>query len=285
MLDKEIEIAIRLSLQAGNEIMQFYEKGFEVQQKRLKNNYLEPVTTADKRAAEIIVEGIKLAFPEDGILSEEHEDSIERLQKERVWIIDPIDGTKGFLEKAKDFAVQIGLILGNEPVLGIVYQPTERKLFFASKNKGAFLVENEKTPKKLKVNETTNIEDMVLAVSRLHRSPKISEITKRLNLKREIQHGSVGLKIGLIAEGKADLYVHLSPYTKLWDTCAPQIVLEESGGIMTNLFGEKINYRKEDTQNHNGILATNQRAYEKVLAKLKPVLSEIKRFKIKETSK
>lgn len=283
MLERELEIAINLALKAGNEIMELYEKGFEVEEKRLKNDFIEPVTTADKRAGEIIVEGLKSAFPDDGILSEELEDNAERLGKKRVWIIDPIDGTKGFVEKARDFAVQIGLTSDAKPILGVVYQPAEKQLFFASKGKGAFLVENENTPQRLRVNEKTEPKEMILAVSRLHRSPKLSQIISRLNLKKEIPHGSVGLKIGLIAKGVADLYIHLSPHTKLWDTCAPQAILEEAGGILTDLFGQEINYNSQDTQNYNGILATSRVAHERILSELKPILHELGRFRLKKT--
>ncbi|MCS6874979.1 MAG: 3'(2'),5'-bisphosphate nucleotidase CysQ [Pyrinomonadaceae bacterium] len=282
MLDKELEVATQLAIQAGEEIMELFEKGFEVQQKKLSENFSEPVTSADKRAGEIIVEGLSKYFPEDGILSEELEDNLERLKKQRVWIIDPIDGTKGFVEKSRDFAVQIGLVSNGRPILGVVYQPAEKRLFFACKNKGAFLVEKEQKPKELRVNETQNIEDMTLAVSRMHRSPKITEIVSRLKLKKEIAHGSVGLKIGLVAEGKADLYIHLSPHTKLWDTCAPQIILEEANGILTDLFGEEINYCRKDTQNYNGILATNKKAHKVVLDRLKPILNQLGRIKLKE---
>ncbi len=260
--------------------MEFYEKGFQVHQKILKNDFVEPVTEADKTAGEIIVSGLKEIFPEDGILSEEAEDNPERLSKQRVWIIDPIDGTKGFVEKAKDFAVHIGLAYQDRPVVGVVYQPALRRLFFASEGKGAFLSENESPPQRLHVSEKDEFEEMTLVTSRLHRSPKISEIFNRLNFKNQIAHGSVGLKIGLIAEGKADVYIHLSPHTKFWDTCAPQAILEEAGGVLTDLFGEKIKYNLSDTQNYNGILATSRKVHQKLTDKLRPILAELGRFKI-----
>lgn len=283
MFNTELNTAINLAIAAGEEIMRLHKDGFEVETKKLNHNFTEPVTSADKRANELIVSELKNLFSEDGILSEESEDDLNRLDKKRVWIIDPIDGTKGFVEGADDFAVQIGFVYESKPVVGVVYQPAQKRLFFASENKGAFLVENEKTPRRLHVNEKNEIDDMILAVSRLHKSPKLSEITSRLRFKQEIQHGSVGLKIGLIAEGKADIYIHLSPHTKLWDTCAPQVILEESGGILTDLFGEKLNYHSSDTQNYNGILATSRACHEQILSKLIPILKEIGRLKLKKS--
>jgi 3'(2'), 5'-bisphosphate nucleotidase len=94
------------------------------------------------------------------------------------------------------------------------------------------------------------------------------------------QNGSVGLKVGLIAEQICDLYIHLSPRTKFWDTCAPEVILEEAGGRLTNLFGEPYIYDLSDVQNHNGILATNGVAHEKVVESIRPLLSRLGRLKI-----
>jgi 3'(2'), 5'-bisphosphate nucleotidase len=83
----------------------------------------------------------------------------------------------------------------------------------------------------------------------------------------------------LIAEQQADLYIHLSPRTKLWDTCAPQVILEEAGGKLTDLFGEPFRYDIHDVQNHGGIVATNGVSHDEVLTKLRPILNEIGRLK------
>jgi 3'-phosphoadenosine 5'-phosphosulfate (PAPS) 3'-phosphatase len=95
------------------------------------------------------------------------------------------------------------------------------------------------------------------------------------------QNGSVGLKVGLIAERICDLYIHLSPRTKFWDNCAPEVILRESGGMLTNLFGEPNVYNLADVQNHNGILATNGVSHEMVVKSIRPLLNKVGRLKIK----
>jgi len=100
-----------------------------------------------------------------------------------------------------------------------------------------------------------------------------------LGVAGELSRGSVGLKIGLIAEKACDLYIHLSPRTKLWDTCAPQIILEEAGGRLTDLFGEEFRYDIEDLQNHGGICATNGAAHDETIRRLRPILNEFGRLK------
>jgi 3'(2'), 5'-bisphosphate nucleotidase len=223
---------------------------------------------------------LKAAFPADGILSEEAVDTDDRLTKQRVWMIDPIDGTYGFVEKAGDFAVQIGLIENGKPTVGVVFQPINNRLYFAAKDAGAFLIENGGEPQKLQVSDKFDFREMTLAVSRSHRSPKMTSLVNYFGFKNEFPHGSVGLKIGLLARQQADLYIHLSPRTKFWDTCAPQIILEEAGGKLTDLFGQEIVYTIQDVQNYNGILATNGTAHETVLAHLKSLLAKFGRLRV-----
>ena len=281
-LSKELETATALARKAGASIMGFYASGVVAEEKLGVDNFAEPVTIADRTASQIIVNGLAHEFPEDGIISEEEPDNPEsRLSKSRVWIIDPLDGTKGFINKDGDFAVQIGLTENGESVLGVVFLPVENALYFAVKGNGAFLTENDQPPRKLEVSVKTNFAEMILATSRNHHSPKMTQIVGDLGLKKEIQRGSVGLKVGLIATQLCDLYIHLSPRTKFWDTCAPQIILEEAGGKMTDIFGAPLHYDIKDLQNHNGILASNGATHDKTIQQLRPLLNKFGRFRIK----
>lgn len=283
MLEKELETAIALARLAGIKILEFYALEIIAEEKLGADNFTEPVTIADRTASKIIVEGLSQSFPGDAILSEEEIDVAEnRLVGKRVWIIDPIDGTWGFIKKDGDFGVQIGLTNENgEVILGIVFLPVHDKLFFAVKGEGTFLIDNNGEPKRLQVSGKTNFTEMSLASSRNHRSPRMHRIIEDFGFKQEVQRGSVGLKIGLIAEQICDLYIHLSPRTKFWDTCAPQIILEEAGGRMTDLFGFPLRYDLLDVQNHNGVVASNGVAHEETILNLKPILNEFGRRRVK----
>jgi len=281
MLEKELETAVALARKSGEVILDFYAAGVETEQKILADNFSEPVTIADRTASKIIVEGLAEAFPGDGILSEEEADDDERLSKSRVWVIDPIDGTYGFIEKTGDFAVQIGLAKAGEAVLGIVFMPTTDCLYFAVKGEGAFLIKNGGEPERLQVSDKTDFSEMNLAVSRNHRSPKMERVMEKFGLKSETKRGSVGLKVGLIVRRTCDLYIHLSPRTKHWDTCAPEIILREAGGELTDLFGAPIVYNTPDVNNHNGILATNGASHAEAVSEMKPLLTEFGRVKVK----
>jgi 3'(2'), 5'-bisphosphate nucleotidase len=283
MLEKELKVAVALAREAGARIMEFYALGVIAEEKLGADNFTEPVTIADKTASRMIVDNLEEAFPGDAILSEEETDNAEdRLVGKRVWMIDPIDGTWGFIKKDGDFGVQIGLTDGGEVVLGVVYIPVHDILYFASKNAGAFRVSGGSgKSERLIVSGKTNFTEINLASSRNHRSPRMHRIIEDFGFRQEIQRGSVGLKIGLIVDRTCDLYVHLSPRTKFWDTCAPQIILEEAGGRMTDVFGFPLHYNISDVQNHNGILATNGIVHEQAVLRLKPILNEFGRLRVK----
>ena len=280
MLERELETAVTLAREAGQKVLEYYALEIIAEEKLGLDDFAEPVTVADRASSRIIVDGLTAGFPDDFVLSEEeHDDPAERTRSNRTWITDPIDGTWGFIKKDGDFAVQIGLAIDGDPVVGVVYLPAHDTLYYGSKGNGSFVVREGREPVRLRASSNIDFPEMNLAVSRNHRSPKISRIIREFGLKREIQRGSVGLKVGLVAEAICDLYIHLSPRTKFWDTCGPQIILEEAGGRLTDLFGERIRYEIEDVQNHGGIVAANGAAHEKVIEKLQPILNDFGRTK------
>ena len=278
MLQKELDTAIAAALLAGKTILKHYAEEFETEHKIGEDNYREPVTIADREASRIIVDQLSEAFPEDGILSEEEVDDLEsRVSKRRVWIIDPIDGTAGFIKKDGDFGVQIGLAEDGKPLVGVVYLPHHDLLSYAVKSKGSFSISGGSEPVRLRTSEVGKLSDLILAMSRNHPSSKMARIVEHFGFRGTIRRGSVGLKVGLITNGTCDIYVHPGPRTKLWDTCAPHLILEEAGGRFTDLFGFEIRYDRADLQNRNGILATNGAAHASVVEHLKPLLAEFGR--------
>lgn len=277
--ERELELAKDMARRAGLEILEYYAREIIAEEKLGIDLHYEPVTAADRAASRLIVAGIEAVFPEDAILSEEEQDIAEkRLGRERVWVIDPIDGTAGFVKKDGDFAVQIGFSVRGEAVAGVVLLPYHDVMYSAAKGAGAWRESGGKI-ERIETSRETDLTKMTIAVSRNHRSPKMKAIKREFRVKGEVDRGSVGLKVGLLAEKQADLYIHLSPRTKLWDTCAPQIILEEAGGRMTDLFGEEFRYDVEDLQNHGGIVATNGVVHDEVIRRLKPLLREFGRLR------
>lgn len=274
--DHELRVAVELAREAGAVILDLYDGLIEVQQK-YDLDHSSPVTLADKLANELIVNRIRRDFADDGILAEESVDTERRLTKRRVWVIDPLDGTNGFIDGNGDFAVQIGLAENGAAVLGVVYQPLTGLLYRAVRGQGAWIERPNTEPEQARVSEQTDFSLMRLAASRSHRSPRMDRVVKSLGVKQEVQRGSVGIKVGLVIERQCDLYVHLSPRTKQWDTCAPQIILTEAGGRFSDLFGRAITYNSLELQHRNGLVATNEVAHDQVIEALAPLLAEFGR--------
>jgi 3'(2'), 5'-bisphosphate nucleotidase len=274
---RELQVAIELARAAGAVLLEHYYSPFLVEQKINALDELEEVTAADREANELIVGRLQAEFPEDGMLAEESTDSDRRLEKDRVWLIDPMDGTKNFIARDGDFAVQIGLAIGGESVLGVVYQPTRKVLYRAVRGGGAWIEDEDNAAARMSVSKQTKPGEMVLASSRSHRSPRMEQVVSAFGFKKEMRRGSVGVKVGLIAEQQADLYFHLSPSTKQWDTCGPEAILAEAGGRLTDLFGQPLRYNGVRIDNQNGIVATNGAAHEMVIENLAPLLKEFGR--------
>jgi 3'(2'), 5'-bisphosphate nucleotidase len=277
--DQEMSIALLLAREAGAAILDFYEGPLDIQQKAGADDR-EPVTQADKLANEIIVERLLQEFPDDGILAEESIDTAHRLDKSRVWMIDPLDGTTGFIDGNGDFAVQIGLTENGECVLGVVYQPLTGVLYRAVRGGGTWIERPDYEVEQALVSDHREISTMRLAASRSHRSPRMDKVVQALGLKEEVRRGSVGIKVGLVVEQQCDLYIHLSPRTKQWDTCAPEIILREAGGCLTDLFGHPLRYNKAEVQNRNGIVASNGVAHIQVIESLAPLLVQFGRVPV-----
>jgi len=274
--DRELSVAVDLAREAGAAILEFYDGPIEVLQKYSANDF-EPVTHADRVANQIIVDRLEREFPNDGILAEESIDTEHRLDKARVWMVDPLDGTNGFIDGNGDFAVQIGLVEEGVCVVGVVYQPLTGVMYRAVLGGGTWIERPELEPEKASVSNNQDIGSMRLAASRSHRSPRMNKVVSTLGFQDEVQRGSVGIKIGLIVERQCDAYIHLSPRTKQWDTCAPQLILTEAGGRLSDLFGEALSYNVREIQNLNGLLASNGVAHEQLVETLAPLLKEFGR--------
>jgi 3'(2'), 5'-bisphosphate nucleotidase len=268
VMEKELETAKQLAVAAGSILMKYYGHSGPVDWKAPG----DPVTAADRAANEFIVTSLAREFPSHGILSEEETDDFVRLERSHVWMIDPMDGTKEFIDHRGDFAVQIGLVVDGLPALGVVYQPTTKKLYYASNGIGAFLEADGAPAIPLHVSPEHTASRMTIAVSRSHRSARVDAIRERLQIKDSIQMGSVGLKVGLVCEGRAHLYIHTGAGTKLWDTCGPEAILREAGGRMTDVSNNPLQYDVREIKNFNGTIASNGVIHDRAVQATQSVL-------------
>ena len=248
----ELAVAEQLIRLAGARVCEFYTTDAEISWKGEN----DPVTAADHAANELIVAGLRQAFPRDAILSEESTDDLARLRAHRVWIVDPLDGTKEFIGRLGEFSLMIGLAVAGEAVLGLVYQPVIDRLYRAAPGHVAEVVqEGEVQP--LAVSAVSDPEAIRLVASRSHRDPLVSAVRARLGIVHDRPSGSVGLKVGLLATGVCDLYIHPSPGLKEWDTCAPDAILRAAGGSISDAWGQPLRYNKANVRQRQGLVASN----------------------------
>jgi 3'(2'),5'-bisphosphate nucleotidase len=265
-MQRELEVALDLARRAGERIMQYYGTGLAAERKVGD----EPVTQADREADAIISAGLRSAFPQDGLLTEESADDPIRFERRRVWIVDPLDGTTEFLAETGEFSVMIGLAEVGDPVLGVIFQPVGERLFWAMRGQGAFRVVGDRAVA-LGVSATSVTAQMCLVASRSHYSALIERVRQSLGIHGVERLGSVGLKMGSVASGQCDVYV-ATTVSKEWDLCAPHALLMEAGGVVTNLCGEPLRYNKRNVELCDGLVASNGRAHDRILAAIQPLL-------------
>ena len=223
-----IQDIVTIAKEAGSAIMQVYKQDFEVEYKQDSS----PLTLADKRANDIIEDGLNqlsISFP---ILSEEGKETPyeDRKHWEYFWLVDPLDGTKEFVKKNGEFTVNIALICKDTPVLGVVYAPALDICYWAKQDEGAFK-DGQKLP--LKTDSQRNTYKIV--ASRSHMSDETQAFIDAIDIDKEKELISIGssLKICLVAEGEADIYPRLGP-TMEWDTGAAHAIVNESGGQLND---------------------------------------------------
>ncbi|MDX2024645.1 MAG: 3'(2'),5'-bisphosphate nucleotidase CysQ [Deltaproteobacteria bacterium] len=225
-----------------------------------------PVTAADLRANEIILATLARSFPDDGVLSEESTDSQARLQKPRVWIVDPLDGTRDFVHGTGQYAVHVGLAVQGKATLGVVAEPAACRVSWAVRGQGAFVSESGERPQRLAVSKMATFSDFRIGTTRYAMSPAVQAF---LSAEPPLAGIPMGASTKLMALARAELEacVWLSAAEKEWDTCAPEVIVEEAGGCLTDALGHPFVYNKRDVVHRLGIVASHGLDHVSLLAR------------------
>jgi 3'(2'), 5'-bisphosphate nucleotidase len=236
--------AVRIVIHAGERILEFYEEETTVEHKA----DLSPLTLADCAAHELICRELRRLTPQVPVLSEESAAAeIEgRHDWARFWLVDPLDGTKEFLKRTGEFTVNLALVQHGEPILGVVHVPVSRLTYFAEADGGAYRQEIGSEPRRIHTRPA-HPDCLAVVASRDHAGPAVRSLLERLPGTRTLSMGSA-LKFCLVAEGKADLYPRDLP-TMEWDTGAAQCVVEQAGGRVFDLQGQRLIYNKPSLRN------------------------------------
>ena len=219
----EHEVAKHAALEVGKILLNIYTTDYKIDDKGTSPMYsgLNPVTDADRASDEYLKTVLTSEFPQYGWFSEETKDSPERLSKERVWIVDPLDGTKEYIEKVPMWVVSIALVENKVPVLGILYNPVKEELFSAVKGEGANL-----NGERVACSTKTDPSEMVILNSRTETRDGLW-LPYKDEFKKLKGVGSVAYKLGLAGAGKADIFATLRPKNE-WDICAGHCIVTVS---------------------------------------------------------
>ena len=240
-----------------------------------------PVTKADLAANHYILERLQQELGQEdfGYLSEETFDvkKAEPVAKSWVWIIDPLDGTRDFIDKTGEYGMHIALAYEGRPVIGIVAIPEAQKIYFASKGNGTFVETKDGEVKPITVSDRNVIEDFYLIVSRSHRDERFKKLIDQLPFKGTKYMGGVGGKISTLLEQESDVYISLSGKSaaKDWDFAAPELILTEAGGKFSYVDGSPVLYNQGDVKKWGCIVATNGHCHQALCENIAVIINEI----------
>lgn len=274
----DLELAFTAAQRAGHEVMKSFRRPQEVVEKAPG----QPLTAADLAADEILRRELVEPRPEYGWLSEETVDRPDRLDAERVWVVDPIDGTRSFIRGYPEFAISIGLAEGGRAVLGVLLNPATGEIFWAEAGRGAYLArlpvrgagggepvtlaELGEAPRRLEVSTRSHGEGLIIFASRSEIAAGEFEPWSGggdAGRWRIEPVGSTAYKLARIAAGTGEVFFSRGPKSE-WDICAGGLIVEEAGGRVTDLRGDVLGYNHPDPRVF-GVLATNGRLHDEFL--------------------
>lgn len=247
----------QLAVSAGKKIKEVYDDEKLFDQVEYKEDH-SPLTKADKLANEIIVKGLREAFPNYSILSEEEKDNLDRLRNDYCFIVDPLDGTKEFIKRNGQFTVNIALVYKHRSIIGVIYVPVTGELYYAQKGKDSFLETPDGRIRKLEVSSITDLDKVRLVMSSSHGCKEMEELIQKYRFSNFVEMGS-SLKGCLVASGDAEIYYRHNP-TMEWDTAAMQCIAEEAGAIFKQMDDTEMLYNRENSLNDKGFYIINHPA-------------------------
>lgn len=257
-LEKVCEICSELAVKAGEEIMKIYDSGVtDVDYKEDSS----PLTAADKASNAVIVKGLKEQFAAAAILSEEEKDNLDRLNNPYCFVVDPLDGTKEFIKRNGQFTVNIALAYEQRPVVGVVYVPVTKELYFAINGQGAFMQKEGGDVTRISVDKEVKAKsDLRMVMSNSHGCAEMDALMDQYQFKNTLKVGS-SLKGIMVARGEADAYYRFNP-TMEWDTAAMHCIVEEAGGIFRQMDHSEMVYNRVNSLNDKGFYIINMEEHQ-----------------------
>jgi 3'(2'),5'-bisphosphate nucleotidase len=267
-LGRELAVAEQAARQAASVILGHYRAGPTPFESKADGS---PVSAVDREADAAIAACLAGAFPDDAILSEETPDRPERLAQRRVWIVDPLDGTRGFLARTDDFCVHVALAIDGVPAVGVVHRPVSGVAYRAVAGQGAYRVEGG-VATRLRVSAVAALPELRLGISRHNAPAMLLAWLDAQGLSGRALRSGASIKYTALAEGALDGVVTITRGEKEWDTCAPELIVREAGGLVTDGDGRPLAYNQADVDRPRGVVASNGVSHQALLAAVAPLL-------------
>ena len=260
----ELSAALEAAEQAGELIRREYESFVAV-----PDAPASITTYVDRMSQELILKHLHDRFPDDALCAEENTPELEGVPHtgSRVWVVDPIDGTRGFARKTGQFSVMIGLLIDGRPAVGVVLEPALDRCTYAWAGGGCWTKIGDGTSTLCTVSGRRNLAACVLVQSRSKPGQPTGPV-KALAPGRVLETYSGGVKLAMVARGEADVYANTYEKFYDWDICAGHILVTEAGGQITDLSGRPISYQAADFGQTRGLLATNGPIHDETLTRL-----------------
>jgi 3'(2'), 5'-bisphosphate nucleotidase len=265
-LEEEIRVALQAALAASG-ILQAHFRDLPPSEAKVDG---ELVSAADRDADRLIRATLGRSFPDDALLTEETPDDGHRLETRRVWIVDPLDGTRDFLEGSSEFAVHIALVEDGRPLLGLVHRPSSGRTWLGVPGGGAWVGDGS-VDAWTTIRVAEPLTPWRIALTRRMLGPAVEALLRRLPSHVLVRSGSSGLKGAMVGDGRCELYAGMTSRMKEWDLCAPHAVVEAAGGRAVDLRGEPLSYNRPDVRARRGFLATTPA----LLHRLMPILDAL----------
>jgi 3'(2'), 5'-bisphosphate nucleotidase len=267
--EREREVALEAAQLASQAILERYATF-----KAIADAPADISTEADRQAQDIIVTHLRHAFPQDAFSAEEATPALADAPHAgpRLWIVDPIDGSRGFARKNDEFAVMVAFLDQGTVAVGVVQEPARGRLTWAVRGGGCWRRDQGGEPVRCRVSAVDTLPAAALTQSR-SRDPSVpSGQVTALKPARVVEAYSAGLKMALVARGEVEIYVNRYLAFHDWDIAAGHILIEEAGGMVTGLRGETLRYGLQGAWQRHGVLATNRRLHSAALKALEAIL-------------
>lgn len=269
-MDEVIDELLGIARDAARAIMQVYERPFSVDFKGPD----DPVTEADRRANDLICGRLEQAFPGVPVVAEESPSQSWNhfRDAQRVFFVDPVDGTREFVARNGNFVVMIGLLEGDRPTHGVLHAPATNTVWAGAVGKGAFRQAPDGERTRLAPLEDRPLWRARVLASKSHKSRLNAAILEALQPQEVLSLGSAGLKGAAVADGRADIYLAPEFAGSRWDTCAPEAIISALGGRFTDAWGEPLDYRATGVENDRGAVAAPPDLHAQVIDRISHLL-------------